>query len=232
VTWSPGSGATRVRASAGRATRLPSFFALASPPALGGNPDLEPERTVGGDVGVEHRFRSAGLDLGASFFVNEYRDLIDFDFDQFLHVNRARVRTRGLEVSARWRPHPTLWLGAEVTRLDAEDLSDDAPPLLYEPRWRGEGTLTWQPGPRLSLRLSARAVDEYRDNQIPVPDRDRVPGFGLFGVAGSWRLSGGWTLRARVDNLADLRYETLIGFPGAGRAFWVGLGWDRIPGEP
>ena len=41
VVWSPGSGTTRLRASAGRATKLASFFALASPPALGGNPDLE-----------------------------------------------------------------------------------------------------------------------------------------------------------------------------------------------
>jgi outer membrane cobalamin receptor len=35
-------------------------------------------------------------------------------------------------------------------------------------------------------------------------------------------------VRARVDNLTDRGYETLIGFPGRGRAVWVGLGWDRL----
>ncbi len=225
VVWTPGSGATRLRASAGRATKLPSFFALSSPPALGGNPDLEPERTVGGEVGVTHLFAAARLDVGAGYFVHEYRDLVDFDFDLFLHVNRARVRTQGVEVTAHWQPHETLRLDAEVTWLDAKDLSGD--PLLYEPRWLGGGSLTWQPSSALSLRLFMRAVSEYLDNQIPVPDRDRVAGYGLVGFAGSWRFHRGLSLRARLDNLTDRDYETYVGFPGAGRAAWVGLGWDR-----
>jgi vitamin B12 transporter len=225
LVWTLGSGGTRLRASAGRATRLPSFFALASPPALGGNPDLKPERTVGGDVGLTHRFRAARLEVGAGYFLHEYRDLVDFDFDQFLHVNRARVRTQGVELTAHWQPHETLRLDAEVTWLEAKDLSGD--PLLYEPRWQGGGGLTWQPSPELSLRLFTRAVSEYLDNQIPVPDRDTVAGYGLVGFAGSWRFQRGWSVRARLDNLTDRSYETLIGFPGPGRSFWVGLGWDR-----
>ena len=66
------------------------------------------------------------------------------------------------------------------------------------------------------------------DDQIPVPDRDTVPGYGLVGFAGSWRVLHGWSVRTRLDNLADRRYETYIGFPGPGRSFWVGLGWDRL----
>jgi vitamin B12 transporter len=225
VVWRPGSGATRVRASAGRATKLPSFFALSSPAALGGNPDLKPERTIGGEVGLEHRFAAARLEVGAGYFLNEYRDLVDFDFDLFAHVNRARVRTQGVEMTARWQPYATLRLDAEVTWLDAQDLS--GPPLLYEPRWLGGGGLTWQPSPAWSLRLFTRAVSEYLDNQIPVPDRDAVAGYGLIGFAGSWRFHRDWSVRARIDNLADRSHETLIGFPGPGRAVWVGLGWDR-----
>jgi vitamin B12 transporter len=223
--WSPGAGTTRLRASGGRATKLPSFFALSSPPALGGNPDLKPERTLGGEVGLEHDFRSARLDVGASGFLNEYRDLIDFDFDRFLHVNRARVRTRGVEITARWRPHETLRLSAEATYLNAKDLSGE--PLLYEPRWLGGGSLTWEPTPRLRLRADVRAVSPYLDHQIPVPDRDGVPGYGIFGLAGSWRVHRSWSVRARLDNLADRSYETLIGFPGPARSFWIGLGWEH-----
>ena len=227
IVWSPGSGATRLRASAGRATKLASFFALASPPALGGNPDLKPESTVGGEVGLEHEVRAARLAFGASYFLNEYRDLVDFDFDRFIHVNRARVRSQGVEITARWQPHETVWLSAEVTYLDATDLSDDPSPLLYEPRWLGGGRLTWQPTPQLSFQLDARTVSHYLDNQIPVSDQDTVAGYGLVGFAGSWRFHRGWSVRGRVDNLSDRRYETLIGFPGATRGYWFGLGWDR-----
>ncbi len=107
VVFRPGSGSTRLRASIGRASKLPSFFALGSPSALGGNPDLEPEHAWGGEAGIEHRFSRAGLELGAAYFLQEYSDLVDFDFDRFVHTNRARVRTQGVEMTARWRPHAT-----------------------------------------------------------------------------------------------------------------------------
>ena len=229
VVWKTSSGRTRLRASFGRASKLPSFFALASPPALGGNPDLRPERTVGGDGGVEQALLGGRLDLGATAFLHEYRDLVDFDFDLFTHVNRAKVRTRGAELTLRWRPHATLTVAGEATFVDADDLSGE--PLLYEPRWLGAGRATWQPGRRLSLRLEARASSHYLDRQLPVPDRDSVDGHGLLGFAGSWRFRDRWTLRARLDNLADRSYETRIGFPGPGRSFWVGLGWDRPTGS-
>jgi vitamin B12 transporter len=226
VVWRPGSGSTRLRASLGRASKLPSFFALASPPALGGNPALEPEHAWGGEAGVEHRFAPARLDLGAAYFRQEYSNLVDFDFELFLHVNRARVRTQGVEMTARWQPHATVRLDAEATWLDVLDLATGGT-LLHTPKWTGGGRLTWQPSPAFSLRVQARATAGYLDVQYPVPDRDSVDGYGLVGVAGSWRVRHGLSVRARADNLTGTTYETYIGFPGPGRAFWAGLGWDR-----
>jgi outer membrane receptor protein involved in Fe transport len=221
----PGEGATRLRASAGRASKLPSFFALASPRALGGNPDLRAESAWGGEAGIEHDFRGARLSVGVAYFLQRYQDLVDFDFEEFLHVNRSRVRTQGVELTARWQPHPSLAVDAQATYLDAKDL--DGGVLLHEPRWTGGARLTWQPDGRLSLRLQARGVAGSYDEQIPVPDRDWVDAYSLLGFAGSWRAGHGLTLRARLDNLTDRSYETLIGFPGPGRSFWVGVGWDR-----
>lgn len=221
----PGAGATRLRVSAGRASKLPSFFALASPRALGGNPGLRPESAWGGEAGIEHEFRTARLEVGASYFRQRYADLVDFDFEQFLHVNRSRVRARGAELTARWQPHPALALDAEATYLEARDL--DGGRLLHQPRWTGGARVTWRPEERLSLRLQARAVSRSLDEQIPVPDRDTVSGYGLLGFAGSWRVRDALTLRARLDNLTDRSYQTLVGFPGPGRSFWIGLGWDR-----
>ncbi|MFN8094465.1 MAG: TonB-dependent receptor [Vicinamibacteria bacterium] len=225
VVWRPGRGATRIHVSAGRASKLPSFFALASPPALGGNPALRPERTLGGEAGVDRALSGGRLELGASYFLHEYRDLVDFDFDQFLHVNRARVRTQGAELAIAWKPHPSLDVAAQATYVDARDLS--GAPLLFEPRWIGSGRITWRPADRLVLRADLRAVSRYLDRQYPVPDRDAVDGRGLLGAAVSWRAAGGLRLRARADNLTDRAYETQIGFPGPGRSIWAGVGWER-----
>lgn len=224
VVWSLGRGSTRLRASVGRASKLPSFFALASPEALGGNPALRPERTWGGEAAIEHDLRAARLEVGAAYYLHQYEDLVDFDFERFLHVNRSRVRMQGIELTARWQPLAAVSIDGQATYLDARDLSGGV--LLQEPRWRGSARLTWQPQERVSLRLQARAVSHYLDRQIPVPERDTVDGYGILGFAGSWRVHG-WTLRTRLDNLTDRSYETLIGFSGPGRSFWVGLGWDR-----
>jgi outer membrane cobalamin receptor len=225
LVWSPGEGATRLRASLGRASKLPSFFALASPRALGGNPDLKPERVLGGEVGLEHSFQRSRLQVGATLFLQEYRDLIDFDFQQFLHVNRSQVRTKGAEMTLRWQPHATLAVQAEAAWVQAVDLAGAR--LLQEPKWFGGGRVTWQPTPRISLRLHAHAVSHYFDQQLPVPERDTVDGYGLLGLAGSWRVRDGLSLRGRMDNVADRSYETFIGFPGPGRSYWIGLGWER-----
>ncbi len=219
------AGDTRLRASAGRASKLPSFFALASPRALGGNPDLLPEHVWGGEAGLEHRVRAANLDLGLTYYRQELRDLIDFDFDRFQNVNRSRVRAQGAELSLRWQVHQTLSIATEATYLNTVDLSGGK--LLQVPRWTGGGSLTWRPVARVLLRAQLRGSSSYFDRQYPVPQRDTVEGYGLLGAALSWRLDRALVLRLRADNLTDRRYETLIGFPGPPRAFWAGVGWER-----
>jgi outer membrane cobalamin receptor len=223
-----GSGATRLRASAGRAFKLPSLFALASPPQLGGNPDLNPERAIGGEVGVEHALRTIGLDVGAAFFVNRYRDLIDFDFASFRHVNRSEVRAHGAELTFDWSPRPVFALQGDLTWLVTKD-AGSSEPLLHRPRWSGGARVTWKPLSRLSLRLDGRAVARNFDHQIPVPELDSVSGYRVVGLGGSWRVKDRWTLRMRIDNALDEGYETLIGFPGPKRSFRIGLVYDTTP---
>jgi vitamin B12 transporter len=225
LVWRLGNGDTRLRANLGRASKLASFTALASPKALGGNPNLRPERAVGGELGVERTLRSLRLDASATLFRQEYRDLIDFDFAAFGYVNRSRVRSQGAELHVRWTPQRQLSVDANATWIDAKDL--EGGPLLQKPHWLSGARLTWQPTSRLRLRLDAHAVSRYYDTQFPVPDRDVVAGNSVFGFSGSWRVERGWALRARLDNLANRAYETFIGFPGPKRSFWAGVGWAR-----
>ena len=126
--------------------------------------------------------RRARLDLGAAYFRQEFSNLVDFDFDRFVHVNRSRVRTQGVEMTARWQPHATVWLDAVATWLEVEDLESGGT-LLHAPRWTGGGRLTWQPTPALSLRVQARATAGYLDVQYPVPDRTRSTATASSGVA-------------------------------------------------
>lgn len=213
-------GETRFHASAGRAFKLPSFFALASPRELGGNPGLEPEKSAGGDLGLAHRF-AGGLELDLTLFVQRFENLVDFDFETFWHVNRSRVDSRGAELALDWR-RDRLSAGMTATWQEVEDAASGAP-LRHRPRWSGGVRIGWRASPRLDLHADLRYASSSVDEQIPVPERREVAGRTLAGVAGSWEFAPRWRGFARVDNVFDERYETLIGFPGAGRSGRLGL---------
>lgn len=223
LSWRPGDGPARLHASAGRAFKLPSFFALASPRALGGNPDLEPERSVGGDAGLDWRL-GPRADAGVAAFWQRYEDLVDFDFESFLHVNRSRVEAQGIEATLAWRPDDRLTVEANGTWQQVEDLTTHAR-LRHRPKRVAGARLRWRPVDRFDLQLDAQATARSFDEQIPVPERDSVAGYGLAGLSAVFRVTPDWQLRARADNLTDRRYETLIGFPGPGRSLRLGLRW-------
>ncbi len=226
--WSPRLGLSyrpdphwRFRAAAGRAFKLPSFFALASPRALGGNPDLKPELTTGGDLGLEWHGADERLELGLDAFHHRYRDLIDFDFEQFLHVNRAAVVADGVE--GRFLYRARRWtLASDLTYQDVVDEETERV-QRHQPRWRGGLRLDWRPLPALTTHLELQRLSAQRDEQLTAPQRETVPAYTLVGAGGRWTTRGALQWQLRIDNLMDEDYETLIGFPGPGRSFRLGL---------
>lgn len=226
--WSPRLGLSyringqwRLRAAMGRAFKLPSFFALASPRALGGNPELKAETTTGGDLGAEWHSSDGRFEGGLDGFHHRYRDLVDFDFEQFLHVNRASVLAKGIEGRMVYRGEH--WdFGGNVTYQDVED-EDTGRVQRHQPRWNGGLRLGWKPVQRVVLGLDAHRMSEQRDEQLTAPERASVPAYTLAGFWGRWvgPMQLEWDLR--VDNLFDETYETLIGYPGPGRSWRLGL---------
>ncbi|MDJ0836146.1 MAG: TonB-dependent receptor [Acidobacteriota bacterium] len=218
---SPGA---RLHGNVGRAFKLPSFFAAASPPELGGNPNLEAETTVGADLGVTFSLPAGRFDI--TVFHNTFENLVDFDFGQFLHVNRAEVEATGVESSLTLRLADNLDAQFSLTWQDVEDPTTGEG-LRHRPEWRGGGMLTWSPDTAWRFTLDLAAVSSSLDQQLPVFDRFEVSGHTLLGLNVSRKLGEAWQGRLRVDNLADEDYENLIGYPGPGQAWRLGLRYAR-----
>jgi iron complex outermembrane receptor protein/vitamin B12 transporter len=209
----------RLRFSLARAFKLPSFFALGTP--VGGNPDLRPEVTLGGDVGVEYGFARNRVRTGFAIFYYEYQDLIDFDFDSFMLVNQDTVESRGAELDVTWTASDRIELGVDVTRQNVE-IVETGEKHRNRPDWIGGARFNWRIGSRLRWEVDGQWVSSSRDLQV-AQTREEVDGYQLLGTALRFRLTPNWGLDGRVDNLLDEEYETMVGFPGPGRRFKVGF---------
>ncbi len=80
------------------------------------NPDLEPEKSLGFDVGPTVTFTSFGT--GVNYFHTRYRDLIKMDFPEaeaFTYVNVDEARSHGMEASAWCAPASQVMLQANYT---------------------------------------------------------------------------------------------------------------------
>jgi len=232
-----GEDATTLRASAGMGIKEPSFLESYGESFFAkGNPDLDPERSTTLDVGVEQRLFGSRLRASVTAFHNEYRDqiaytVLDFDTYEGTYVNLAHTRAQGIEVALEARPIPSLQLFGQYTYLDGEILespSDFDPvyavgePLLRRPRH--QGSLSAQLSfPRWSAGATLVRVGERADSDFV--------GLGLTRSKANTRLDA--RLRVRVagplevfvtgDNLLDVEYQDVLGYPALGRCVRGGV---------
>ncbi|HEX2444423.1 MAG TPA: TonB-dependent receptor [Vicinamibacterales bacterium] len=232
------SGWTKLRASAGTGIRPPTAFEI----AFTDNPGLQPERSVSFDGGIEHAFARGAAVASATFFFNDYDDLIvavgrSFaDASRYRTDNIANARARGLEIAASWRARGVAVSG-NYTFLDTEILSvDRAPgqapspfevgdPLIRRPRHQGVVDVTVRRG-----RLTAFTVGTARGEVLDVEPSFgasgglfEAPGYLVMSAGASFLITRGVSAYARVANLFDEDYEEAYGFPSPGRTGFIGV---------
>jgi vitamin B12 transporter len=223
---------TRVRASLGTAFREPTFLESYGGGFVHGNPALAPEQALSMDVGVEQRFGDRGM-LGATYFSNSFRDMIDYQYaptgpDYF---NLARTRTAGLELEGRVELPAGFHTDAAFTYLDTKVVdpgANPAPTALFVPGAhllrRPMHTLDVGVGYRAvrgGVDLRARQVGTREDNYF-APDFSgshvTLPAYTRADLSGELALTpasvgrGSAVATLRVENLFDARYTDVAGF--------------------
>jgi outer membrane receptor protein involved in Fe transport len=205
----------------GTGYKLPSFFALGHP--LTGNKDLKPERSTTRDTGIEWTANSTVVNL--SYFVNDYKDLIDFDSTLFRNVNRAHTRMKGVDVDARWHSSNQKWaLGAHgsYTDIDAES------PLLGRPETKAGATASyalddhWQVG--LNYLWTGHRLEASRYSGDVV--NETMPEYDRLDARVKYRINPQLTVSISVENVTDSHYLDDIGFPAVGTTGFVGVDVD------
>jgi outer membrane receptor for ferrienterochelin and colicin len=164
----------------GRASNDPYLYALygswEGPPGkfTEGNPDLDPEYTVGYEAGIEQRFGKQAM-LRMTGFYNDVNDWIDTVFDKedkgvryYKWQNIDEVETSGIELEAEYMPFTSLRLYANYSYLhtEIEKYNDDleGKRLVDQPRHRFNSGFTYANPDLFTINLRQRYVGHRYDD--------------------------------------------------------------------
>jgi vitamin B12 transporter len=225
--WLTDDRSLKLRASYGTGFNSPSFLELYGvATGYAGNPDLRPERSRGGDAGLDWYLPGNAGTLSATWFANEYRDLIVYDFSVYPgtteNVNRAR--TSGVELEAKVRLLSGIELHASYTYLNANDLTDGVR-LLRRPRNSGSADLWRDFGGGWSAGAGVQVVAGREDIDAQTYLTVNDPDYAVARIYAEWRASRRLSLKARVENLLDKKYQPVNGYPALGAGAYGELDW-------
>ena len=184
IAWLSKDQRWKLRAGGGSGFRAPTVGELYFP--FYGNPDLKPERSVSWEVGGE-AYLGRGGRVEVTYFWNDLKDLIVYDFASSQTENIGSARTQGVEVGYRQQILDALAVQASYTYLDAVDLTDDRP-LIRRPRNQASLTLAWQPLSPLSIEMRGLYVGSRPDSD-PLTGADITdPSYFRLDLFASWAL--------------------------------------------
>jgi len=217
---------TKFKGSVGTGFKAPTLDELYdSFPQFGffANPNLKPETSLGYDFGFEQDLLSKHVQLGATFFHNNIKNLITINDTGTTYVNVGRATTYGVETFIAYSPIDALLLRVDYTYTYAkDDILDE--PLLRRPKNKASLNGTWHVTDAATLSGTVVYVGPWVDiNRAGTASGIRASGYTLVNLASSYDLGHGLVAFGRIDNLLNHIYQDPLGFQHQGLRVIVGM---------
>jgi vitamin B12 transporter len=212
-------GGVTLTLSAGQGFKVPTISEAVCDFCFAPPVPLKPERAEGYDARLGWTSGDERFSAALTGYRLDVRDQISFSAGRYINI--ARTRSTGLEAEADGRLTRSLRLKLSYSMTDAKDLASGLR-LLRVPERSGAAALFWDQDPWGSA-LTVRGESSQPDTALNGFSRTTRPGFVTADLAGSYRLNDKVSLTARVENLADERYQEIFGFGEPGRAAYVGI---------
>jgi len=187
------------------------------------NPNLRPETSLGYDFGLEQNLLERSLQLGATYFHNDIKNLINTNATFTSYVNIGRATTYGVESFIAYQPLKELSFRADYTYTYAEDdiLHEE---LERRPSNKASLSGTWHVTEAATLSATALYTGGWIDvNRAGTVAGIHAGGYTLVNLTASYDIGHGVTAFARVNNALDRHYENPVGFQQPGIGFYGGL---------
>jgi vitamin B12 transporter len=207
--------AMRFKTNFGTGFRAPALNELYFP--FYGNLDLQPEKSRSYDLGVEKDLFGKKVVIGATWFWQRYRNLIETNFTTFTADNIGNARSEGVEIKVLALPTDNLKLNAGYTYLDAVN-KETGTFLPFRPRNKCTASMEYT-----LANLTLIADYQYISKRLDSALKRNMSAYSLVNLKGSYPLHNNLAFFVRIDNLFDKSYEEVAGYGTPGLSAYAGL---------
>jgi len=217
---------TKIKSTFGSGFKAPSLFYLYDPAY--GNPELNPEKSLGFDAGVEQYFWKETSLIGVTYFQNNYSDLFGFD-QNFKTININKAKTSGVEAYFSAKIIDDLEIKLNYTFTDAKDISDNSlnknQKLIRRPEHKAGLFASCSFLNRANANIELLFVGQRDDldfSKFPA-DRITLDNYILTNFAAHYDILHYLRLNLRIENIFDTDYEEVLGYATPGFSIYGGV---------
>jgi len=221
IIWQTG---TKIKATIGSGFKAPSLFNLYDPAF--GNPDLNPEKSLGFDAGIEQYFLKESILLGITYFQNDYEDLFGFD-NNYRTVNIKKARTNGIETYLTARVIDKLEVRLNYTYTKATDesegIADEDRKLIRRPEHKAGLFASYSFSQQANVNAELIYVREREDMNFSIFERIELKDYLITNLAAHYDILSFIRLNVRLENIFDTDYEEVYGYATPGFSIYAGV---------
>ncbi|MFZ7201110.1 TonB-dependent receptor plug domain-containing protein [Avibacterium avium] len=183
------------------------------------NPNLKPEKSVGGEFGLLLESNDKAHQLDITYFARKVEDLIQSNSNYTQSINlEGKSRIKGVEVAYNGKITNDLSAYANYTYTQTKDSKGQA--LVRRPKHMANLGLAYQITEALGANVNVNYVGKRFVNY---PARIKMPSYTLVGLGANYQVTQNLNVYANLNNLFDKKYESVAGYGQYGRTLYVGL---------
>ena len=218
----------KAHASIGKAIHNPTFidvYGWGNSTSWAANPNLKPEKSLGGELGLLVESNDKRHSLDTTLFVRNVDNFLDAiplnnTYTLYRSINRdGKTKIKGVEISYNGKFSESLSGYANYTYTYIKSENDQyGSNYVRRPKHTGNLGLAYQITEKLGSDVNVSYVGKRLDS-----GDFKMPSYTLANLGVNYKVADSLTIYANLNNVFNKKYENIVGYGQDGRNVYVGL---------
>ena len=195
-----------------------------------GNPNLQPEKSLGGDIGFLFETNDGRHSFDVTYFARNVKNAISSEVINFTtYASRAvnlegKSKVKGVEVAYNGKITDALTAYANYTYTQTRD--SKGAELARRPKHLANAGLAYQITEKfradVNVSYTGKRMDTYYSPTYTT-HKVKLPSYTLANLGVNYKVADSLTIYANLNNVFNKKYENVLGYGQEGRNVYVGL---------